>query len=90
MLVGVKPTQIYDLIMEEPKEKKKNGWGGCRKGAGRPSVSNSVRSIAIRIPLDVAEILDCQENRTAYIIEAIRTYHHMQQNNPGADSNGGE
>lgn len=65
--------------MEETKGKTKNGWGGRRQGAGRPSESPSVRSIALRIPQDVAEILDRQENRSAYIIDAIRAYDREQR-----------
>ncbi len=60
--------------MEQAKNEQKKSWGGKRAGAGRPSVSGSTRSIGIRIPEDIAEILDRQENRTAYIIEAIRAY----------------
>ena len=78
MLVGVKPLQIYDLIMNEPKGKRKNGWGGRREGAGRRSENPSTRTIALRIPEDVAEILDRQENRSAYIIEAVRAYDREQ------------
>lgn len=65
--------------MNEPKEKKKNGWGGRREGAGRRSENPSTRSIALRIPEDVAEILDRQKNRSAYIIEAIRAYDRQQR-----------
>lgn len=79
LLVGVKPQQNYDLIMEEPKGKKKTGWGGKRQGAGRPVTNPTTRSIALRIPDDVAEILDRQENRSAYIIEAIRAYDREQR-----------
>lgn len=57
-------------MMEQPKEKSQ--WGGKRDGAGRPA--KSVRSIALRVPRDVADILDRQENRSAFIIEAIRAY----------------
>lgn len=55
-------------------EVKKSGRGGRREGAGRPSVKNNTRSIALRIPQDVADILDRQPNRSAFIIEAIRAY----------------
>lgn len=65
--------------MEDQKGKKKNGWGGRREGAGRPTDNPSTRSIALRIPADVAEILDRQENRSAYIIEAIRAYDREQR-----------
>lgn len=67
--------QIYNLFMEN----QKNGHGGRREGAGRPRGENNARSIALRIPKDVAEILDRQENRSAYIIEAIRAYDHEQR-----------
>lgn len=60
--------------MEKQDNSKKNGWGGARPGAGRPNGRKAVRSIALRIPEDVAEILDRQKNRSAYIIEAIRAY----------------
>lgn len=61
------------------KEQKENaGWGGKREGAGRPSAGN-VSTISLRIPADVAEILGEQENRTAYIIEAIRAYDRQQR-----------
>lgn len=65
--------------MEEPKRKKGKGWGGRREGAGRRSDNPSTRSIALRIPEDVAEILDRQANRSAYIIEAIRAYEREQR-----------
>lgn len=76
MLVGIKTQyKITTLIMEQQSEsKKKDGRGGARPGAGRPRGRNNYRSIALRIPEDVAEILDRQENRSAYIIEAIRAY----------------
>lgn len=60
--------------MEKQDNSNKNGWGGRRAGAGRPNGRKAVRSIALRIPEDVAEILDRQKNRSAYIIEAIRAY----------------
>lgn len=60
-------------------EKKKDGRGGRREGAGRPRGLNNARSIGIRIPDDVAAILDRQENRSAYIIEAIRAYDKAQR-----------
>lgn len=78
-LVGVKPMQIYYFIMEKQNESKANGHGGRREGAGRPNVRNNTRSIALRIPKDVAAILDRQENRSAYIIEAIRAYDREQR-----------
>lgn len=59
---------------EQNEEKKKCGHGGARPGAGRPKGRNNYRSIALRIPEDVAGILDRQEHRSAFIIEAIRDY----------------
>lgn len=48
-------------------------WGGARKGAGRKK--SSARSIALRIPDDVAAILDAVKgSKSAYIIAAIRAY----------------
>lgn len=64
---------------QQNEEKKKNGHGGARPGAGRPKGRNNYRSIGIRIPEDVAEILDRQEHRSAYIIEAIRAYDREQR-----------
>ena len=61
--------------MEKPKdEKEKSRWGGRRTGAGRKATAGNVATIGLRIPADVAEILSRQENRTAYIVEAIREY----------------
>lgn len=54
--------------METNKENK--NWGGKREGAGRKKTTS--KSIALRIPEDVVEILDNVENRSAFIIEAIR------------------
>ena len=56
------------------KSAKKNARGGHREGAGRPAGRSDVGSITIRIPEDVAKILANQENKTAYIIEAVRAY----------------
>lgn len=60
--------------MEEKNEKSKNTWGGSRRGAGRPSENPALRSISLRIPEDVAAILDRQPNRSAFIIAAIRAF----------------
>ena len=64
---------------KQNEEKRKNSRGGRRDGAGRPKTVGNTRSIALRIPEDVAEILDRQEHRTAYIVEAIRAYDKAQQ-----------
>lgn len=55
-------------------EKKENTWGGARQGAGRKPQRGNVKSIAIRIPQDIADILEKQDSKTDYIIEAIRYY----------------
>ncbi|MCM1451244.1 MAG: hypothetical protein NC102_03220 [Clostridium sp.] len=60
--------------MENQSEEKKNNRGGARPGAGRPKGRNNYRSIGLRIPQDVAEILDGQEKRSQFIIDAIRAY----------------
>jgi len=64
--------------MENQSEEKKNNHGGARAGAGRPRGRNNYRSIGIRIPEDVAEILDRQEKRSQFIIDAIRAYDREQ------------
>ena len=61
------------------KSAKKNARGGHREGAGRPAGRSDVGSITIRIPEDVAKILANQENKTAYIIEAVRAYDKEQR-----------
>ena len=61
------------------KSAKKNERGGHREGAGRPAGRRDVGSITIRIPEDIAKILANQENKTAYIIEAVRAYDKEQR-----------
>lgn len=58
----------------ESNEKNSNKWGGKRSGAGRPKKFSNNKTIALRIPEDVVEILDRVDNRSAFIIEAIRFY----------------
>ena len=55
-------------------EKKENTWGGAMQGEGRKPQRGNVKSIAIRIPQDIADILEKQDSKTDYIIEAIRYY----------------
>lgn len=57
----------------EVKEEKK-GRGGRREGAGRPAGRNDVGTVAFRVPKDIADILDKQENKREYIIKCIRFY----------------
>lgn len=65
--------------MENQKEKLKKGThGGLREGAGRKATVANMRSIALRIPKDVADILDRQPNRSAFIVAAIRAYASQQ------------
>ncbi|MBQ7157149.1 MAG: hypothetical protein IJR86_05080 [Bacteroidaceae bacterium] len=54
--------------MEETTKKR----GGKREGAGRKATVGNVKSIALRIPQDVAAILDKVEHRSKFICEAIR------------------
>lgn len=58
--------------MQQEREKTKRG--GKREGAGRPSGGRNTATITIRIPEDVEKILSGQDNKSAYIIEAIRAY----------------
>lgn len=52
---------------------KPSSWGGARKGSGRKKTSS--KSIALRIPKDVVEILDKVEgSKSAYIVNAIREF----------------
>lgn len=52
----------------------KRGRGGARQGAGRKAQRGNVKSIAIRIPQDIADILERKESKTDFIIEAIKFY----------------
>lgn len=57
----------------------KKDWGGKREGSGRKKTS--VKTIGLRIPQDVADILAeasaSGTKPTDYIIRAIRAYHAM-------------
>ena len=61
------------------KDSEKKTRGGFRKGSGRPSGRKDVGSITIRIPEDIAHILEAQDNKTSYIIDAIRAYDKEQR-----------
>lgn len=63
----------------QEESKKKSGRGGRREGAGRPKGRNDVRTITLRIPEDVARILDAQEHRSKFILDAIRAYDREQR-----------
>lgn len=60
--------------MENQEQVKKDRRGGRRPGAGRPKGRKEYKTISIRIPDDVEAILSNIDNRSAYIIEAIREY----------------
>ena len=60
-------------------ETNKFSHGGARKGAGRPKSTNPRVFVGIKVPQDVIEILNKQENRTEYIINAIREYDKAQR-----------
>lgn len=64
--------------MEEPKEENTRGWGGSRQGSGRKKKYDESRTIGLRVPKDVADILDAQPNKSAYVIAAVRAYHKAQ------------
>lgn len=56
-------------------EKTKNGHGGKRKGAGRPSSPRSKHQIALKLDADLKEVFDSPKfegNRGRYINDAIR------------------
>jgi hypothetical protein len=62
--------------MQDEKLNQSGGtWGGSRQGAGRPRTTT--RSVTLRVPEDVAEILDAlpRGKAAAYIVRAIRAYH---------------
>lgn len=61
-------------MQQSENTKAPSGRGGAREGAGRKRTS--AKSIALRIPEDVAAILDNVEgSKTDYIVAAIRHYH---------------
>lgn len=59
--------------METPKKR-----GGYRVGSGRPK-GTPTKTIAVRVPLDIAEIINAQPNRQAFINAALRDY--IEKNN---------
>lgn len=49
-----------------------NQWGGKRKGAGRPRSGNEPNKIyTLRLPKDLAQMVDEQENKTEFIRNCI-------------------
>lgn len=50
-------------------DKKKKQWGGRREGAGRPSTDSKLYSI--RMPRQIAEVIDRQDNKTEFIKNCI-------------------
>ena len=64
------------------KQEKDANWGGSRQGAGRKK--KVAKYVGFGAPDDVAGILERVENRTAFIIEAIRHYARTtDMENPG-------
>lgn len=51
-------------------EASKKAWGGARSGSGRKKTTT--KSIALRIPQDVEQILEQVPKRSEFIVEAIR------------------
>lgn len=59
--------------MQKDTDTKAPSWGGARRGAGRKKTT--ARSIALRVPADVAAILDAVPGpKSAFIVAAIRAY----------------
>ncbi len=52
----------------------KPGWGGRRAGAGRKKTSEGVRTVAVRVPQDVSDVLDTVPSITEYVVTALRAY----------------
>lgn len=58
----------------DEKDKKSNGWGGARKGAGRKKTSAKC-TIAFSIEIELLTLIDNEfPNRSRVINEAIREY----------------
>lgn len=60
------------------KEENKN-WGGKREGAGRKAKAEGSFRVAFRCSQDVYNILQLEDNKTAYIEAAIREKHRRDQ-----------
>lgn len=62
------------IIMEEKEKKEPKPRGGAREGAGRKSKSKSgeTKRVAFRCSHDVWQILELQQDKTAYIEAAVR------------------
>lgn len=52
-------------------EKEKTTWGGQRVGAGRPKTKDGGKTYAFRAESPMAEYIDSQANKTAFIRECI-------------------
>lgn len=55
-------------------QKKKDGRGGKREGAGRPRVS--VKTITFRAPENIANFINAQENKTDFIRKCVLSSMH--------------
>lgn len=68
---------MNNSIMEQ---KEKTTHGGRREGAGRkPKNKEGVKRVAFKCSEDVYNILQIQDNKTAYIEAAIREKHRREQ-----------
>lgn len=52
-------------------EKKHNGWGGKREGAGRPS-GTTQKLISVKMDLDLLESMPDGTNKNGYINDSVR------------------
>lgn len=50
----------------------KNAWGGSRAGSGRKKTT--AKTYTFNAPLEVADVLEAQPRKTAFINEAILFY----------------
>ncbi len=57
------------MAAKEIHDKDKTGWGGRRKGAGRPS--NDSKLYTFRAPGPIARVIDAQENKTGFVRRCI-------------------
>lgn len=61
-------------------EKDSKNWGGKRENAGRkPKAKEGSLRVAFRCSQDVYDILQLEDNKTAYIEAAIREKHRRDQ-----------
>ncbi len=59
---------MHDKTAKPTSQKPK--WGGRRAGAGRKKTSEGVRTIAVHVPQDVADVPDTVSSITEYVVTA--------------------